>query len=159
MKRIGVTGHRVIPEGLLDHVRARLWAVLDGHEGPLEALSSLADGADQIFADLALARGAELTAVIPSADYAETFNGPRARARYQALLDRAGQEVRLPYPTATDAAYYAAGAYIVDGCDRLVAVWDGRPARGHGGTAEIVAYARGLGKPVTVIWGEGFERP
>ena len=40
----------------------------------------------------------------------------------------------------------------------VATVWDGLPARGHGGTAEIVAYARTLGKPVTVIWREGVTR-
>ena len=55
MKRIGVTGHRSIPQELLAHVRERLRAVLRGHEGPMEALSSLADGADQLFAALVLA--------------------------------------------------------------------------------------------------------
>ncbi|MFE3984588.1 hypothetical protein ACFXPR_08900 [Nocardia tengchongensis] len=31
------------------------------------------------------------------------------------------------------------------------------PARGFGGTADVVATARGL--PVTVLWPEGAERP
>ena len=39
----------------------------------------------------------------------------------------------------------------VDGSDVLIAVWDGEPARGRGGTAEVVAYARSLGKPVVLI--------
>lgn len=43
MKRIGVTGHRSIPGEVLAHVESGLRAVLGGHEGPLEALSSLAE--------------------------------------------------------------------------------------------------------------------
>jgi transposase len=35
---------------------------------------------------------------------------------------------------------------------KLLIVWDGLPARGRGGTAEIVAWARGLGKPVCQVW-------
>lgn len=42
--------------------------------------------------------------------------------------------------------------------DRLIAVWDGRPARGYGGTADLVAYARGLGVPVQVLWLAGAVR-
>ncbi|MFJ6780139.1 hypothetical protein [Streptomyces yangpuensis] len=158
MKRIGVTGHRSLPDSVLGHVENGLRAVLDGHEGPLEALSSLADGADQLFAAIALECGADLTVVIPSEDYEETFEGAEALDRYRRLRLRATQEIRMDFARSTDEAYYAAGTYIADSCDRLVAVWDGRPARGHGGTAEIVAYARALGKPVTVLWREGVTR-
>ncbi|WP_030855257.1 hypothetical protein [Streptomyces sp. NRRL F-4474] len=158
MKRIGVTGHRSIPDSVLGHVESGLRAVLGGHEGPLEAFSSLADGADQLFAAIALECGADLTVVIPSEDYEESFEGAEALDRYRSLRLRAAQEIRMDFARSTDEAYYAAGAYIADSCDRLVAVWDGRPARGHGGTAEIVAYARALGKPVTVLWREGVAR-
>ncbi|MGW0391998.1 hypothetical protein ACWDYJ_14135 [Streptomyces sp. NPDC003042] len=158
MKRIGVSGHRSIPTEVLGHVKQGLRSVLGAHQGPLEVLSSLADGADQLFADIALECGADLTVVIPSGDYEETFEDPDALAGYRRLKRRATQEVRMAFPRSTDEAYYAAGTYIADSCDRLVAVWDGLPARGHGGTGEIVAYARALGKPVTVIWREGVTR-
>ncbi|GAA2640213.1 MULTISPECIES: hypothetical protein [Streptomyces] len=158
MKRIGVTGHRALPDSVLGRVESGLRAVLSGHDGPLEALSSLAEGADQLFAAIALEYGADLTVVIPSGDYEAAFEDAEALARYRGLKNRAAQEVRMDFARSTDEAYYAAGTYIADSCDRLVAVWDGQPARGHGGTAEIVAYARALGKPVTVIWREGVTR-
>jgi hypothetical protein len=143
---------------VLGHVESGLRAVLGGHEGPLEAFSSLAEGADQMFAAIALECGADLTVVIPSGDYEQAFEDAAALARYEQLRLRATQEIRMDFARSTDEAYYAAGTYIADSCDRLVAVWDGQPARGHGGTAEIVAYARALGKPVTVIWREGVTR-
>ncbi|MFS0696127.1 hypothetical protein [Streptomyces nitrosporeus] len=159
MKRIGVTGHRSIPRAARAHVLEGMRAALRGHdEGSLEALSSLAVGADQIFADLALAHGAELTAVIPSGDYEDGFDDAADLARYRMLKARAVREVRLGYPHSTDEAYYAAGTYIADHCDRLLAVWDGLPARGLGGTGDIVTYARTLGRPVTVIWRDGVTR-
>ncbi|MFD3609436.1 hypothetical protein ACFWXA_15405 [Streptomyces atroolivaceus] len=158
MKRIGVTGHRSIPQEVHAHVLAGLKAALCGHEGSLEALSSLAVGADQLFADVALAHGAELTVVIPSGDYEAGFADEAELRRYCMLKARAAREIRLDFPHSTDEAYFAAGAYIADHCDRLLAVWDGRPARGLGGTGDIVTYARGLGRPVTVIWRDGVER-
>ncbi|WP_432074008.1 hypothetical protein [Streptomyces wuyuanensis] len=158
MKRIGVTGHRSIPPEAMPHVLAGMKALLCGREGALEALSSLAEGADQLFADIALACGAELTVVIPSGDYEDGFDDPGALACYRRLRGRASQEVRLAFPHSTDEAYYAAGAYIADNCDRLLAVWDGRPARGLGGTGDIVRYARERGTPVTVVWCDGVER-
>ncbi|MFD9223219.1 hypothetical protein ACFWDI_25180 [Streptomyces sp. NPDC060064] len=158
MKRIGVTGHRGIPPEAHAHIRAGMRAEFCGHEGSMEALSSLAAGADQLFADIALEYGAELTVVIPSGDYEAGFTAPDELARYQFLRGRASREVQLSFPHSTDEAYYAAGAYIADNCDRLLAVWDGLPARGLGGTGDIVRYARHLGRPVTVIWREGVER-
>ncbi|MFJ1929847.1 MULTISPECIES: hypothetical protein [unclassified Streptomyces] len=158
MNRIGVTGHRSIPQEVHAHVLAAMGAVLSAFDGSVEALSSLAVGADQLFADLALAHGAELTAVIPSGDYEACFADGAELARYRRLKARAVREVRLDYPHSTDEAYYAAGAYIAEHCDRLLAVWDGLPARGLGGTGDIVTYARRLGRPVTVIWREGVVR-
>lgn len=158
MKRIGVTGHRSIPLEAFAHVRDTLRALLCGHPGPMEALSSLAAGADQLFAGMALECGAALTAVIPSGDYELGFDDKDELARYRWLRSRATQEVRMGFAHSTDEAYYAAGTYIADNCDRLVAVWDGLPARGRGGTGDIVSYALEVGKPVTVIWRDGVER-
>ncbi|MFD6533594.1 hypothetical protein [Streptomyces sp. NPDC060184] len=158
MHRIGVTGHRSIPPQAHAHVREALRTALREAGDPLEALSSLAVGADQLFARLALARGARLTAVIPSDDYEECFDDEGDLKRYLALKSLAGREVRLDFRHSTDEAYYAAGTWIADHCDRLVAVWDGLPARGLGGTGDIVTYARALGRPVTVIWRDGVRR-
>ncbi|WP_326695130.1 MULTISPECIES: hypothetical protein [unclassified Streptomyces] len=158
MKRIGVTGHRNIPLEAAVHVRDSLHTLFRGQTGALRALSSLAAGADQLFAGIALEHGAELTAVIPSDDYELGFDDTDELARYHWLRGRATQEIRMDFPHSTDDAYYAAGTYIADNCDQLVAVWDGRPARGLGGTGDIVNYALKVGKPVTVIWRDGVER-
>ena len=52
----------------------------------------------------------------------------------------------------------AASKLMVDEADELYAVWDGKPARGYGRTADVVAYARDRGTPVRVIWPDGAER-
>ncbi|GAA1363393.1 hypothetical protein [Streptomyces beijiangensis] len=158
MKRIGVTGHRSIPPEAVPHVRDSMRAVLCANGGSLQALSSLATGADQLFADIALECGAELIAVIPSDDYELGFGDSGELDGYHRLKGQASQEIWLDYPHATDEAYYAAGAYIANNCDRLLAVWDGLPARGLGGTGDIVNYALDVGKPVTVIWQAGISR-
>ena len=54
--------------------------------------------------------------------------------------------------------HMAASNLMVDEADELYAVWDGKPARGYGGTADVVAYARGRGTPVRVVWPDGAER-
>jgi len=47
---------------------------------------------------------------------------------------------------------------LVGPVDELLAVWDGKPARGYGGTADVVAYAERNGVPVRVLWPEGATR-
>jgi len=52
----------------------------------------------------------------------------------------------------------AASQAMLDQADKLYAVWDGNPARGYGGTADVVAEAESRSIPVTVIWPEGATR-
>ena len=40
----------------------------------------------------------------------------------------------------------------------LWAIWDGKPARGYGGTADAVTAARNSGLPVQVMWPDGALR-
>jgi len=124
---------------------------------PVEALSSLAAGTDQLFAEIALDCGARLTVITPAADYETTFT-PDELSRFRSLLRRAQAHVAMDFPSVSDEAYYATGAYIAEHSDLILAVWDGRPARGLGGTGDVVHYARALGKPVSVIWKAGVER-
>ncbi|MFC8512122.1 hypothetical protein [Streptomyces sp. NPDC057257] len=154
--RIGVTGHRVLPAAVLPPVREGMRKLLSG--AGTEALTSLAAGADQLFADIALDEGVPVTAVIPGMDYEAHLGDESDRASYRRLLGACRRRVDLPAEPTHEEAYYAAGQWIVDHADRLVAVWDGRPARGHGGTGDVVAYARRTGVPVTVLWQPGVRR-
>ncbi|MET8028712.1 hypothetical protein [Streptomyces avermitilis] len=157
MTRIGVTGHRRIPAVVLPAVLAGITGELRRHAA-VEALSCLAAGADQLFADLALDSGVPLTAVIPGMDYEAHLGGDEVQASYRRLLKSCTARVDLPVEPTYEEAYYAAGRWIVDHADRLVAVWDGHPARGLGGTADVVAYARRTGVPVRVLWSAGVLR-
>ncbi|MFJ9705970.1 hypothetical protein [Streptomyces sp. NPDC101234] len=153
--RIGVTGHRVLPDAVRSAVREGMRGLLGGEA---ELLTSLAAGADQLCADLALAAGGRVTAVIPGTDYEAQFEDAAALASYRRLLARCTTRVDLPAEPSPEAAYDMAGRWVVDHCELLVAVWDGRPARGRGGTAEVVAYARANGRRVTVLWPPGILR-
>jgi hypothetical protein len=51
-----------------------------------------------------------------------------------------------------------ASKIMIDGADELYAIWDDQPARGYGGTADVVAYAREHGVPVWVFWPDGAQR-
>ena len=106
-------------------------------------VSPLADGADQIAAEVALERGCRApggAAVQPRQPISATFPDSAQRARFDALLGQAECVLELPGDAATRLdAYVMAGRATVAHCDLLIAVWDGLPPRGRGGTAEIVA--------------------
>jgi hypothetical protein len=55
-------------------------------------------------------------------------------------------------------AHMDASLRMITEADELFAVWDGKPARGYGGTADIVAATRDRNLPTTIIWPEGATR-
>lgn len=154
--RLGITGHQDIPESAVAWIRRELRSEIAARQ-PLVGLSSLAKGADQLFASSVLDAGQQLEVVLPCRQYAETFE-PSDRGDYFALLARASRTVALDYGPPSEDAFLAAGQYLVSHVDRLVAVWDGGAAKGLGGTADIVAFAQVHRIPVTVIWPPGLRR-
>ena len=157
MTAIGVTGHQKIPPEALDYVVAGIRRCLASQAGPLIGFSGLAVGADQLFAREFLATGGDLIAVIPSQRYETTFSDA-GLLDYQDLLAQCSDTVVLGYDEPTEASFMAAGEEVVRRSDLVIAVWDGLPAAGLGGTADAVAYARSLGKDIVVVWPEGVTR-
>lgn len=157
MTRIGITGHQNIPTQALPHVRGGIRSALGNLPAPLEGYSSLADGADQLFASIVLKLGGRLHVIIPSENYESTFNGP-ALAQYRRLLNAATNIEQLSFDEPNETAYDTAGRTVIDQIDVLLAVWDGKPARGRGGTADAVNYARAVQVPVHVVWPAGVTR-
>jgi hypothetical protein len=66
--------------------------------------------------------------------------------------------IELPFRSPSAEAYWAAGQRIVGLADVLLAVWDGTPSRGVGGTADVVAFAGQRAVPTTVVWPPGSQR-
>ena len=63
-------------------------------------------------------------------------------------MDRATEVLELPATPTRNEAYQQVGLYLLDHCDVLVAVYDGKPAQGQGGTADTVGCALARGMPV-----------
>ncbi|MCB2188396.1 MAG: hypothetical protein KQJ78_18400 [Deltaproteobacteria bacterium] len=156
---VAVTGHRDLAPADEDQVRDLVregLAALRAEQPatPLVALSGLAEGADMVFAEAALAAGAELVAVLPARPevFARDFDHPAhaerqpaaLRERFSRLLSRCSQVVvvaeNLP---ATDPRRYArVGAYLLRHAHLLLALWDGRESDQEGGTAQVAHLAR-----------------
>jgi hypothetical protein len=157
MTRIGVTGHQGLPDAAISFVTKRIREILTEAAPPLDGFGSLAEGADQLFAHELLAAGGTLHVVIPASGYEGTFS-ELDKNTYFALLDQATDVTRLHYSTPSEEAYDAAGQWVANHCEALIAVWDGKPSRGLGGTADAVAHARKLGRTVHVVWPPGVHR-
>jgi hypothetical protein len=158
VSRLGITGHQKLPAPTARLVNAALRELLVPHEASrLVGVSCLCDGADQLFAQAILDRGGTLEVVVPAKEYRDSLD-PASHAPYDALIAQAQDVQTLPFKESTEQAHLAGGQAVVDRVDRLVAVWDGKPARGHGGTADVVAYARSRGVPVEVVWPPGASR-
>lgn len=156
MRTIGISGHQKAPGVVWRLMKSRVPHLLGSP--PFRGVSSLAAGADQEFADLVIRLGGDLLVVVPSDNYVDSFERSTDRTHFEVLLNQALLTERLEYDEPTEDAFLAAGQRVVDLCDLLVAVWDGLPAQGKGGTADVVAYARQQGKPVEVIWPAGVKR-
>lgn len=147
--RVGITGHqRLAVESAWDWVRCELAAILSRSRGPLVGVSSLAAGTDQVFADLVLTQGGSLEIVLPFKGYAGRFVEERDAREFDRLLEVASKVETLSRDGSDEEAYMEAGKRVVDASDLLVAVWDGRPAAGLGGTADVVRYALGRKRPI-----------
>lgn len=154
--RIAVTGHRDLgDEKTIQFVRDTFHIILNQtqHNNPagVVALSGLAEGSDTLFAETALMLDVSLEAVIAYQGFAQDFPpGPR-QERYLNLLSRCQTVHQLPFRWHSKNAYMAVGHWLVEHCDLLIAAWDGQPARGRGGTGDVVAYAQQCNKPVCHI--------
>ncbi len=170
---VGVTGHRLdtIPADALPLIERRLGEALDllaeearalakreaavfaDREATLTLVSPLADGADQLAADAALARGFRLQAILPfdRQTYLADFDAD-SKKHFDQLTMQADCLLELPGERAHELeAYVMAGRATVAHCDVLIAVWDGLRARGRGGTADIVQMALARGTPIVHI--------
>ena len=156
---IGVTGHRNIHADAIEHISEQLKQLFSHFkqqfpETPLLILSPLAEGADQLVAQIALEMQLDIIAVLPmekseyQKDFAnsainsdentaikQSFNDLLGKAAYsKTLIDFDPIEHR-------DLCYANVGKWIVDQSDIVIALWDGNLETLTGGTGEVVNYA------------------
>ena len=156
--RIGVTGHRtLIDEERLrrdvDNILRRLDELVGDVPHCYTVVSPLAEGADRLVAKQVLAWPApspelaprlEAILPLPVEEYLQDFDSEASKREFLELLEQAHRQVILPEQPGRPQAYLHAGRTIVQECDVLIAIWNGKPAAGMGGTGDIVDYARQL---------------
>jgi hypothetical protein len=158
MTIIAISGHRGLPASTTQLVDQAIRLKLVKHPAPqVIGLTLLADGADQLFARAVLDLDGAIEVFIPAKRYREGFPAD-CHPEYDSLLSRALRIHRLPVQESTSESHMTASSHMLDRADELWAVWDGKPARGYGGTADVVEQAHIQGTPVHVIWPEGAQR-
>ena len=159
-----VTGHRDIPqelhESLIKHLEGYFKTFSDTYNNTRFVLmSALADGGDRIAAKAAINAGIDVMAILPMPKdiYEGTFYenvGSVEEFRY--LLSRCKYGIHVlpseadPEKIKEEEQYRELGKFFVMHSHILIALWDGKPSKMDGGTADVVAMAR-----FGVDWGSG----
>jgi len=148
--RLGMSGHQQLDdEATVTFVTEQVRELLMRYQKDtcqqgqaLIVSSALALGADRLFVRTALDLSIPVEIVIPCTGYEDIFTTAEARAEYHSLLERCQDIHRLEINECSDDAFLAAGHWLVDHSDLMVLAWNGLPAAGKGGTADIASYAR-----------------
>lgn len=178
--RLGVTGHRVlkdpelIAQKIRDFLTSGIYELFDtdmSQEKGMKRiaftiLTPLAEGADRLVAwEVLKIPDSEIEVVLPfeKEEYLKDFATEQSRQEFEELYRKAANPIELKGHLFTkklsttdrakmrNRAYEDVGRYVVNRCDVLIALWDGKPSRGKGGTAEIVAFAREKKRSLIII--------
>jgi len=154
---IGVTAHRDLRPSETEAIETQVESFFRGLEEdfpdlPLELLTPLADGGDQLAARVALRVGVPIVAVLPmeQAEYEKDFTDQQSLGRFRSLLGQAEQVISLPAAPGNGAApfngdardiqYAQLGVFISNHCQVLLALWDGKIGNRLGGTGQVVDF-------------------
>jgi hypothetical protein len=154
--KIGVSGHRFLNDTF--ELRNSIFEVLENiytrhNHSKFQIFSPLAIGADQLVAECGLENPTTRLIVLlpmPMVDYLEGFSA-REKTGFMRLFNRREEMIQLPHFGKKDGAYLKMGDFLLDSIDYLIIMWNGKPARGIGGTAQIVKLARQMKLPTAWI--------
>lgn len=159
MFRVSFTGYRPekLPffgedDPLCAELKKRLFTRIEAlvEDGAEEFCSGMARGVDTWAAEavLELKRSRpeiRLTAVVPCPEQAEKW-GREQSERYNAILAKCDKTITVS-PSYTKSCMEKRNKALVDLCDLLIAVYDGKP----GGTMQTVNYAKSKNRRVIII--------
>jgi hypothetical protein len=156
---VGITAHRDLVPGEISGIEKKVQAFFrdlrkDFPDLPLQLLTPLAEGGDQLAARVALSLGIPLIVVLPMEqdDYERDFTSEKALSEFRSLLSAAIQVITLPrvpadefstpgdHKVERDRQYAQVGVFISNHCQVLLALWDGKSGRELGGTGQVVHY-------------------
>lgn len=156
---VAVTGHRDLVPGEVPRIRKKVRGILeqlreDNPTRRLRVMSPLAEGADRLVAEEALAIGAELIVPLPMPRdvYVRDFESEASREEFDRLCGSAMEILELPlaqknraedivdYGDARNLQYAQLGVFLCAHCHILLALWDGKYMDDLGGTGQVVRF-------------------
>lgn len=156
---IAVTGHRDLVPAEIDTIKERvrtLFAFLAERypDRRLLVMSSLAEGADQLVAEVATDLAIDLVVPLPMPKelYLQDFKTSDSRTRFESLYLQAKETFELPIVDQVsverisspcperDQQYAQLGIFVCAHCHILLALWDGKPSSHLGGTGQVVKF-------------------
>ncbi len=149
--KIGITGHRTYnkPKTVKQQLKEMVAKIRNQKKYrnlPLRVITPLAEGADRLLLDVCYELYGKdqvsLQVAVPFEieDYCADFQTKKSKDYFckQLLL---ADRVTFPGPYDTrNQGYMNVGYTVADSCDELIAIWDGKPAQGYGGTAMVIHY-------------------
>lgn len=180
---VGITGHRHIAPECMAAVHLALREVLGQVRVAAESIrsryprffasmsidtefryrliTSLAEGADCMAAEEALAQGYELQCPLPfnRARYEATFDGGEAAVeRFRDLLSHADAVMTLDFEQQDSSSSYRNASHIMLAhSDILIALWNGKPSKSIAGTYATIREAERAHLPIIIINSENPE--
>lgn len=152
---VGFAGHRAVPDrqGAKSAISRELETLRNTVSGELVGISSAAAGADLLFLEACREAGMKTVILLPfpQSRFAEDFDDPYEWERALDAIANAWWCEVPPGGEEAPAAYHVVARQCLEIADRMVFLWDGKPARGLGGTAESVAEADRMGMPARII--------
>ena len=164
---LGVTGHRNIDTNdhkLKENIENELEKIIENYDEVI-LYSPLAEGADRLFVDVAFGIAPEKMSklLIPmpfdKERYMQDFKTEKSKHEFEKYFDESSFKnnnklVIDSFSTLLgkdDESYKNVGKCVVDKSNILIALWDGKPANGIGGTGDIVTYAKKKRKAILHI--------
>ena len=158
MLTIGVTGHRFLTETdkIKKSVDTTLLHIQEVYTPEKISIhTSLAEGADRLVPQRALELFAEPHLIVPlpfpKEQYLKDFPDGKSKEIFNELINRADRVITFPPAKTKNKSYQLVGEYILDHSDILIAIWDGKPSQGQGGTGEFINAARKRNLPLAWI--------
>jgi hypothetical protein len=150
---VGFTGHRSLP----DEAKCRQWIYgflqqkKVSAQGVVYGVSSLAAGGDLLFAESCFELELPLCVLLPMSveEFRKDFDAAGWK-RVEAALSRAASVEVAGGDQSRSECYYECGIETVLQSQVLLALWNGAPSEGLGGTEDVVTFAKELGRPV--VW-------
>lgn len=146
---LGVTGHRPDKLGGWDEPNPTQLNIMERIDKflietrPELVLTGMSLGVDQWVAEICIYNDIPFLAAIPFSDFSSNWP-ERSQTRFKKLVSKAHKAICVNQGGFEKWKMHARNKWIVNGCEELLAVWNGS----NGGTYSTIQYAKDIGRKI-----------